>query len=55
MVGDSLSDIKAAKSAAFQLYCVSYGYRQGLDFDTLPAALKPDGIVKSLLDLPFVY
>ncbi len=32
MVGDSMTDVNAARNAAMQHCCVSYGYSQGADF-----------------------
>ena len=31
MIGDSVSDVKAARAAGFQIVCMSYGYNHGLD------------------------
>ena len=31
MLGDSVSDVKAARAAGFQVICVSYGYNHGKD------------------------
>lgn len=53
MVGDSMSDLKAGKTAGFRVYCVRYGYSQGVDFDRLPADSRPDGIIDKLTELPF--
>lgn len=47
MVGDSESDVKAARAAGFQIVCVSYGYNHGRDIrDT-----NPDAVIDSIADL----
>ena len=47
MVGDSESDVKAARAAGFQIVCVSYGYNHGRDIrDT-----GPDAVIDSLTEL----
>ena len=48
LVGDSESDIKAAKAAAMPVICVQYGYSQGMDLQ----ALAPDIQIASLRELP---
>ena len=48
MVGDSASDIKAARSANMKSFCVSYGYHQGKGVDALGA----DYIIDSIAELP---
>ena len=51
MIGDSISDVKAARAADFQIVCVSYGYNHGNDIrDT-----NPDAVVDSLADLPQLF
>jgi phosphoglycolate phosphatase len=40
MVGDSLNDLLAAKSADMAVFCVSYGYHQNVDL----ASYNPDAI-----------
>ena len=47
MVGDSLSDILAAKSAAMPVLCLTYGYNQGLDL----GSYDPDQMVDHFADL----
>ena len=54
MVGDSRSDVKAARTAGFRIVCMSYGYNHGHDIreegpdavldrlDELPALLQPE-------------
>lgn len=53
MVGDSMSDLKAGRASGFRVYCISYGYSQGVVFDQLPIASQPDGIIDDLTQLPF--
>lgn len=48
MVGDSASDIKAARSANMKSFCVSYGYHQGKGVDALGA----DYIIDSIVEIP---
>lgn len=47
MVGDSISDVKAARNAGFQIVCVSYGYNHGLDIRDA----RPDAVIDSLAEL----
>jgi phosphoglycolate phosphatase len=47
MVGDSVSDVKAARAAAFQIVCMSYGYNHGVDIRTA----HPDAVIDSLVEL----
>lgn len=51
LIGDSISDIKAARSAAFTMICVSYGYNHGQNVRELSAMLKPDSIIDSFTEL----
>jgi len=51
MVGDSISDVSAARAAGFQVLCVSYGYNLGQDI----RLAKPDHVVDSLADLVNVF
>ena len=40
MIGDSMSDVKAARAAGFGIICMSYGYNHGVDIrDSKPAAV----------------
>lgn len=48
MVGDSVSDVKAARAAEFQVVCVTYGYNHGRNI----ADAKPDALIDSLGELP---
>ena len=47
MVGDSISDVKAARAAGFAIVCVSYGYNHGRDI----REAKPDAVINSLTEL----
>jgi len=47
MIGDSMHDVKAARSAGFQVVCVPYGYNHGHDIRDA----KPDVVVDSLAEL----
>ncbi len=44
MVGDSVSDVKAARAAGFQIVCMSYGYNHGQDIRDS----HPDAVIDSL-------
>lgn len=46
MIGDSLNDAQAARSAGCPIFCVTYGYNEGHDVRTLDV----DAIVASLVD-----
>ena len=47
MIGDSISDVKAARAAGFQIVCMSYGYNHGEDIRDY----NPDMVVDSMADL----
>jgi phosphoglycolate phosphatase len=47
MVGDSISDVKAARAAGFSILCMSYGYNHGQDI----RAAEPDAVIDSLMEL----
>jgi phosphoglycolate phosphatase len=47
MVGDSVSDVKAARAAGFSVVCVSYGYNHGVDI----REAEPDAVIDSLTEL----
>ena len=47
MVGDSVTDINAARAAGFKILCVPYGYNMGRDIYDL----KPDAVVETLAEL----
>lgn len=48
MVGDSRSDVKAARAAGFQIVCMSYGYNHGEDIRNY----DPDAVIDSMAELP---
>ena len=47
MVGDSISDVKAARAAGFQVICMSYGYNHGQDIRDA----HPDAVIDSMAEL----
>ena len=47
MLGDSISDVKAARAAGFQIVCMSYGYNHGLDIRDF----NPDAVIDSMAEL----
>ncbi len=51
MVGDSESDVKAARAAGFQIVCVSYGYNHGRDI----RVTNPDAVIDSIAELPKLF
>lgn len=48
MIGDSVSDVKAARAAGFQIVCMSYGYNHGMDIRDA----HPDAVMDSMAELP---
>jgi len=48
MLGDSVSDVKAARAAGFAVVCVSYGYNHGQDI----RLAEPDAVIDSFEELP---
>ncbi len=48
MIGDSISDVSAARAAGFQIICMSYGYNHGEDIRTA----NPDAVIDSMAELP---
>jgi len=48
MLGDSVSDVKAARAAGFQIVCMSYGYNHGVDI----REAEPDAVIDSMAELP---
>jgi phosphoglycolate phosphatase len=46
MIGDSISDVKAARAAGFAIICMSYGYNHGVDI----REAAPDAVVDSLVE-----
>jgi len=47
MIGDSISDVKAARAAGFSIVCMSYGYNHGLDIRDF----GPDAVIDSMVEL----
>lgn len=47
MIGDSVSDVRAARAAGFQIICVSYGYNHGEDIRDS----HPDAVIDSLAEV----
>jgi len=47
MVGDSVSDVKAARAAGFPIVCMSYGYNHGEDI----RLAEPDAVIDSMVEL----
>lgn len=47
MIGDSVSDVTAARAAGFGIICMSYGYNHGQDI----RAAKPDAVIDSMVEL----
>jgi len=47
MIGDSVSDVKAARAAQFQIICMSYGYNHGMDIRDA----HPDAVIDSMAEL----
>jgi phosphoglycolate phosphatase len=48
MLGDSKSDVTAARAAGFQIVCMSYGYNHGEDIRDY----SPDAVIDSMAELP---
>ena len=47
MLGDSMSDVKAARAAGFQIVCMSYGYNHGESIHDS----NPDAVIDSMVEL----
>ncbi len=47
MLGDSTSDVKAARAAGFEIICMSYGYNHGDDIRDS----NPDAVIDSMTEL----
>jgi phosphoglycolate phosphatase len=47
MIGDSVSDVAAARAAGFQIVCMSYGYNHGVDINEA----GPDAVIDSLVEI----
>ncbi len=50
MLGDSVSDVKAARAAGFQIVCMTYGYNHGQDI----GLAKPDALIDSMAELEYL-
>jgi len=53
MLGDSISDIRAAKAMQMPIICVDYGYNHGNDIRLIDPA--PDIVIKSFVDLKQIF
>ena len=47
MIGDSISDVKAARAAGFAITCMSYGYNHGVDI----RESNPDAVMDSMIEI----
>ena len=47
MIGDSVSDVKAARAAGFRIFCMTYGYNHGQDIRDF----HPDAVMDSLVEV----
>ncbi len=47
MIGDSVSDVAAARAAGFQIVCMSYGYNHGVDI----REAAPDAVIDSFVEV----
>ena len=47
MIGDSKSDVKAARAAGFKIICMTYGYNHGEDIRNY----SPDAVIDSMTEL----
>ncbi len=47
MIGDSVSDVKAARAAGFKIVCMSYGYNHGEDIHNS----NPDAVIDTMPEL----
>ncbi|BCU08126.1 phosphoglycolate phosphatase [Allochromatium tepidum] len=47
MIGDSVSDVNAARAAGFKIICTSYGYNHGVDI----RESDPDAVIDSFVEL----
>ena len=55
LIGDSISDIGAARAAGFAAIGVSYGYNHGLSMHELEGELRPDAVIDSFAELPLAF
>lgn len=51
MIGDSISDVKAAQAAGFRIVCMSYGYNHGADI----RSAGPDAVIDSFAELESLF
>ncbi len=51
MLGDSKSDVKAARAAGFGIICMSYGYNHGEDISNY----SPDLVIDSMAELTAIF
>lgn len=51
MLGDSVSDVSAARAAGFSIVCMSYGYNHGQDI----RLAQPDAVIDSMTELPRLF
>ena len=47
MIGDSISDVKAARAAGFTITCMTYGYNHGVDI----RESNPDAVMDSMIEI----
>jgi len=47
MIGDSVSDVTAARAAGFQIVCLSYGYNHGADIRDA----RPDAVIDTMTEI----
>jgi phosphoglycolate phosphatase len=47
MIGDSVSDVRAARAAGFRIICMSYGYNHGVDIHDA----EPDAVVDRMTEV----
>ncbi|MBE9515499.1 MAG: phosphoglycolate phosphatase [Proteobacteria bacterium] len=47
MLGDSISDVKAARAANFEIACMTYGYNHGVDI----REASPDAVMDSMIEI----
>lgn len=55
LIGDSITDIKAAKAAEFKSISVSYGYNHGVPIDNPESQWRTDAVIDSFLELPYTF
>ncbi len=53
LIGDSITDFKAARNASFKLIGVSYGYSGTVSPHDMTGRERPDEIIESFEQLPF--